>query len=158
MIGNTLLDISAVLVAGAIAQLDSVTATQLGAWLWCAAAVAVMFKLGLDIKNGWSGRAQARVIADQPLQVEQADRYVTAEFCEQSHRGTHEKIQILDRRVSVLESEIKEVREDIISAGDERARRLHERIDKMIESIGTKFEVVRADIGGLAGEIRRIGT
>ncbi len=146
ILGRTLLDLSAVVVAGAVSQLEPVTASAVGQWLWSAVGVGVMIKIALDIKNGWSHRAQAREITGQPIEVQAAEEYQTRPECERRHHEASKEMAGFSSRIAVMEGEIRESN-----------RRVHERMDKLVETIGAKFEGIRADIGGLGGEIRRMG-
>jgi outer membrane murein-binding lipoprotein Lpp len=150
-----IIDVTIFMGTVALSQITPASGSELGAWLVSGAAAMFIVKLGLDIRNGFSSQIQSRVIADQPVQVEEAEGYVTEEECRQLHIAQSQRICEIDRRVGILEEDVKQTRADILEAGDERARRLHQRIDSLVENFGSKFEQVRADIGSLIGEIRR---
>jgi len=145
MIARSLMDAATVMAAGFVSQLEPVTPSAVGQWLWGAVGVAVMVKVALDIKNGWSRTAQDRAIVGQPLQVEEADQPATRKECDRRHRETSKDISIVCGRMDRVEEEIRDSN-----------RRVHERMDKLVEMMGVKFEGMRAEIGGLGGEIRRI--
>ncbi len=146
MIPRAAIDTAAIMAAGAISQLELVSASAVTQWLWGAVGVAAMVKLGLDIKNGLPGqRAQARAIVGQPIQVEEADLPATRKECDRRHHETSREIAGVSGRMDRMEEEIRESN-----------RRVHERMDKLVETVGAKFEGLRSDIGVLGGEIRRI--
>lgn len=145
MIGRTLIDAATVMAAGVIAQLEPVTASAVTQWLWGALGVALMVKVSLDIKNGWRQTPQDRSIIGQPIRVEQADQPALRKECDRRHAESGREISIVAGRIDRVEEEIRESN-----------RRVHERMDKLVETIGAKFEGIRTDIGTLGGEIRRM--
>ncbi len=84
-------------------------------------------------------------ITGQPIQVEMAKSFTTRDSFHKHaelNRFAHEKIEL---RIAVLERKLEDDKDEIIAAWDEKAMKIHDRINVAIEKIGE-----------LRGEVNRI--
>lgn len=112
------------------------SASGIGWLLLGLAALAVALNQIADLFTRWLGKkeAQATTIADQPLEVRGAPEYVRREeFAQLANRVIHLEAKF-DQAVATLGEQ-----------GEDRARRLHARMDTILEAVAE-----------VRGELKRI--
>lgn len=105
----------------------------------------------MNVIKGWIREVagvketSATEITGQPIQVEMAKSFTTRDSFHKHaelNRNAHEKIEA---RVAVLERKLEDDKDQIIAAWEEKATKIHDRINVAIEKIGE-----------LRGEVNRI--
>jgi|GEM_PF-1947173 len=131
-----------------LAQIPQPTPGDIGTWLLVFALVASIIGNIAGILRG--GRAKMEVMP-QPVQVELAEKFQSRESAAHQDR----RIEHVERRIEHIENIINtgfsELREAIAKSqvlDEERARRIHNRIDNLSVSLSEK-------IGKLQGHIER---
>jgi hypothetical protein len=82
-------------------------------------------------KQIWGRREAQRI--EQPVQVQEVAPYVTKKDCEREHRSIVDRVERLEAEMRVIRSKMDDDKDQLLQAGEERARRLHQRID-MVEA------------------------
>lgn len=80
--------------------------------------------------------SQTTSISGQPISIHMAERYTTRGSFETHARLNREHHEKIEARVSALERKLEDDKDEIIKAGEDRAVKLHERINVAIEKIG----------------------
>jgi len=88
-------------------------------------------------------------IAPQPLVVQSAQEWISRADCQNLRASLAERMRQVETELHELRELLREDREALLRAGEERATRIHQRID----ALGLK---VTEEIGVLRGELKRI--
>jgi len=78
---------------------------------------------------------QKTEITPQPISVSKAPVFVTGESCAHNRQDFLERLAVLESRTGHLEEKFPVAAREITAAGEERVRRLHQRIDAVCASI-----------------------
>jgi hypothetical protein len=134
------------LVASAGGVTTQVTPSEIGTWILVLVCLA---SLAANISTVVRGGRTKTEIASQPVEVRLAERFVTKESC----RAHSQRLDMVERRVDRLETQLgddlSEIRKGLVAAqamDEERARRIHQRIDALAIDLSEK-------IGLLTGQI-----
>jgi len=81
------------------------------------------------------GKLERRVVSPQPLLVRKDPEFVTGEVCARNHHDFLKRLAALETRTDKLEEKLTAIARDITAAGEDRVRRLHQRIDAVCASL-----------------------
>lgn len=85
----------------------------------------------------------------QKREVTFGSEFVTADFCKQAHKATEDRITRLEEDVCGIRDEMREELSKINSSDEQRASKIHDRIDEL----GTALS---SQVGELRGQLIRI--
>lgn len=115
--------------------------------------VAVLFFLvaGVNQLMHLADRLRGRrtEIAPQPLLIQPAQEWVARADCQNLRAALAARVGQVETEVRELREQLRADRETLLQAGEERACRLHQRID----ALGLKLT---EELGVLRGELKRI--
>jgi hypothetical protein len=94
-------------------------------------------------------RGRKTEIAPQPLVVQSAAEWVPRGDCQGHRAALASRLENVERDLDALRVQLAADRQALLDAGEERARRLHQRID----ALGLKLT---EELGVLRGELKRI--
>jgi hypothetical protein len=118
-----------------LGQMPASTAGEIGAWLVPAAAVLWIV---VQVRSLFTGRTSEK------REVTFGDQFVTKESCAASHVSNDERVTRVEIEIREIRTQMRSDRDQILAAGDDRARRLHIRIDNLGQLFNDKFqEIVR---------------
>jgi hypothetical protein len=100
-------------------------------FLWQLIAVSSVGLNAVILVRKLFGGAERRTI-DQPLSVKPAEQYVTREVCDLHHRDQATRLAGLERRIEGCENRFESLRRDLIDAGEQRAVKIHDRINDVL--------------------------
>lgn len=101
----------------------------------------------LNLADRLRGRKQE--IAPQPLVVQPAQEWVPRTECHNLRLAMAARLEAAETGLAELRTQLAADRQALLDAGEERARRLHQRID----ALGLKLS---EELGVLRGELKRI--
>jgi hypothetical protein len=101
----------------------------------------------MRLADRWQGRKTE--IAPQPLLVRPAQEWVARADCQELRAATAARLAEIEAEVRELREHLRADRETLLQAGEDRAARIHQRID----ALGLKLT---EEIGVLRGELRRM--
>jgi methyl-accepting chemotaxis protein len=81
-------------------------------------------------------------------------REVSGRLGKEPEYVTREEFGELKRKVDEIDNKLDLDRKEILHAGEDRARKIHERVDDLMEGVGG----LREDIGELRGELKHMST
>lgn len=129
--------------------------------------LTVLSLLGNAILIWWklTGRKETHEITPQPLKVQAATEFVTAEHCALLHRNFEDRLTTLEKNTKELFRLQRESYNEIMRSAAEARARMHEKIDGVAQSIahieGTMepfkglVERLSRDIGRIEGVLQR---
>lgn len=85
--------------------------------------------------NRISGKAESRRIANDPLHVQKATEFVTAEHCQLLHRNFESRLINLEKNVALLFQQQRESYDKFMESMGHANERIHERIDEVAQSV-----------------------
>lgn len=94
-------------------------------------------------------RGRKQEIAPQPLVVQPAQEYVSRSECHTLRLTLANRLESAENGLAELRAQLAADRQTLLDAGEERARRLHQRMD----ALGLKLS---EELGVLRGELKRI--
>jgi hypothetical protein len=101
----------------------------------------------LHLADRWRGRKHE--IAPQPLIVQPAQEWVSRSECHHLRLTLASRLEAAETALAELRAQLAADRQTLLEAGEERARRLHQRMD----ALGLKLS---EELGVLRGELKRI--
>lgn len=94
-------------------------------------------------------RGRKQEIGPQPLVVQPVPEWVSRTECHHLRQALADRLDVAESALSELRSQLSADRQALLAAGEERARRIHQRID----ALGLKLS---EELGVLRGELKRI--
>lgn len=94
-------------------------------------------------------RGRKHEITPQPLVVQPAQEWVSRQECHQLRHALAARLDSAEAGLAELRAQLAADRQTLLEAGEERARRIHQRMD----ALGLKLS---EELGVLRGELRRI--
>lgn len=94
-------------------------------------------------------RGRKHEIAPQPLVVQPAQEWVSRTECHTLRLALASRLEAAEAGLAELRTQLAADRQALLEAGEERARRLHQRMD----ALGLKLS---EELGMLRGELKRI--
>lgn len=104
--------------------MDQTTSVHIAGWLACAAFVMMMINGGFKLAHNFKGEPPTPANSNLGQSVAELNRRVT----------------VLESRHEELLEKMDEDKSEILKAGEDRARRLHDRIDDMPSQIITTLK------------------
>jgi IS5 family transposase len=115
--------------------------------------IAIVFFLvaGLNQIMRLADRFQGRKteLAPQPLVVQSAQEWMARKDCQNLRAALVQRVSKMETEVDELRDQLREDRAALLRAGEERAIRIHQRID----ALGLKLT---EELGVLRGELKRM--
>lgn len=103
-------------------------------WLWQGLTVMSSLLAVLVSVKVLIGKPQKTEI-QQPLEVREASQFITKSECSLAHRDSERRFQQIERRMDAYEQDHKTLAEKLLAAGEDRARRIYERVDALAATV-----------------------
>jgi len=126
-----------------------ISAPELFSFLGCAlfgvSVYALLLHIQVDRKKLAAGTPE-NIVKPSPLIVKEADEYVTAEACGSAMFILSRRVEVLERKFSEIRDEMKKDSNRLSIEGEQRSRRLHERIEAVSQSLGHDIKNLPAQL------------
>ena len=117
-----------------LAQIDFAGAPAgIAVWLGCFAFVLMLVNGGFKLAGNIKGRPPQEI--SQPLTVQAAREYATKQELSELRQEFTGQMLEMNRDIKLLRDEVRHDRDLILTAGEQRAVRINERIDEMPERL-----------------------
>jgi len=120
----------------------------LGVILFLLGAYALLLRIQVD-RRKLSADSNQRSIRPSPLIVKPADAYVLREEYEKAFASLTSRLDLTDACIAEMRTEIRKDSSRLSAEGEARARRLHERIEAVCQSLGHDIQSMPDRIIGL---------
>ena len=127
----------------------------LGCTLFGLGAYALLTRIQVD-RRKLAGDTMAQ-IKPSPLIVKPADRFVLKEECERTMECLTLRVALMEARFTEIQEVMKKDSNSLSKEGEERSRRLHERIEAVSQSLGHDIQSLPERVIGILRTTGAIG-